>query len=119
MAPLPPPSVPERDQLDRVTARPTGHRLSPSAPTTTASITSAPWRTNKCGTLFMDNIVNSERDVPPAPPPGHHRECPQERQGKAVAKLFNLDSSLNTMRKTVGKHCKKPCNMWRANLVRT
>lgn len=76
--------------------------------------------------FFMDNIIDSERDVALL----HSKGIIQNALGsdKAVAKLFNslskdvtLDpqSSLDLVRKRVSDYCKQPWNMWRANLIHT
>lgn len=76
--------------------------------------------------FFMDNIIDSERDVALL----HSRGIIQNAIGsdKAVAKLFNslskdisLDpnSSLNFVHQKINVYCKKACNEWRANLIHT
>ncbi|KDP23229.1 hypothetical protein JCGZ_23062 [Jatropha curcas] len=76
--------------------------------------------------FFMDNIIDSERDVALL----HSRGIIQNAIGsdKAVAKLFNsmskditLDpnSSLDFVHKKVNAYCKKAWNEWRANLIHT
>ncbi|XP_065853466.1 UPF0481 protein At3g47200-like [Euphorbia lathyris] len=75
---------------------------------------------------FMDNIIDSERDVALL----YSRGIIQNAIGsdKAVAKLFNslskditLDpnSSLDFLEKRVNAYCKKAWNEWRANLIHT
>ncbi|WCJ30977.1 hypothetical protein M5689_012497 [Euphorbia peplus] len=75
---------------------------------------------------FMDNIIDSERDVALL----YSRGIIQNAIGsdKAVAKLFNnlskditLDpnSSLDFLEKNVNAYCKKAWNEWRANLIHT
>ncbi|OWM76306.1 UPF0481 protein At3g47200-like [Punica granatum] len=76
--------------------------------------------------FFMDNIIDNERDVALL----HSRGIIQNAIGsdKAVAKLFNSlskdvtldpESSLDMVHKKVSDYCKKPWNMWRANLIHT
>ncbi|EEF50157.1 UPF0481 protein At3g47200 [Ricinus communis] len=76
--------------------------------------------------FFMDNIIDSERDVALL----HSRGIIQNAVGsdKAVAKLFNslskditLDpnSSLDFVHKKVNAYCRKAWNEWRANLIHT
>ncbi|KAK4740748.1 hypothetical protein SAY87_024336 [Trapa incisa] len=76
--------------------------------------------------FFMDNIIDNERDVALL----HSKGIIQNAVGsdKAVAKLFNslskdvtLDpkSELDLVHKKVSDYCKKPWNMWRANLIHT
>lgn len=76
--------------------------------------------------FFMDNIIDSERDVAVL----HSRGIIQNAIGsdKAVAKLFNSiskditldpDSSLDYVHKNVTAYCKKAWNEWRANLIHT
>ncbi|KAF8010443.1 hypothetical protein BT93_J1161 [Corymbia citriodora subsp. variegata] len=73
---------------------------------------------------FMDKIINNERDVALL----HARGIIQNDFGsdKAVAKLFNslctevtVESNLDAVQKKISDHCKKPWNMWRANLRHT
>ncbi|XP_030513797.1 UPF0481 protein At3g47200-like [Rhodamnia argentea] len=76
--------------------------------------------------FFMDNIIDNERDVALL----HARGIIQNAVGsdKAVAKLFNSlskdvtlepDSTLDAVHKKVSRYCKKPWNVWRANLIHT
>ncbi|XP_030440297.1 UPF0481 protein At3g47200-like [Syzygium oleosum] len=76
--------------------------------------------------FFMDNIIDSERDVALL----HARGIIQNAIGsdKAVAKLFNSlskdvtldpESSLDAVHKEVSRYCKKPWNAWRAKLIHT
>ncbi|XXG78797.1 hypothetical protein AAC387_Pa08g2660 [Persea americana] len=76
--------------------------------------------------FFMDNIIDSARDVSLL----HSKGIIQNAMGsdKAVAKLFNelskdvtLDpeSSLDEVHKLVHDYCKKSWNEWRANLIHT
>ncbi|XVF16918.1 hypothetical protein REPUB_Repub10bG0072300 [Reevesia pubescens] len=76
--------------------------------------------------FFMDNIIDSEKDVALL----HSRGIIQNALGsdKAVANLFNSlskditldpDSSLDEMHKKVNRYCKKAWNEWRANLIHT
>lgn len=76
--------------------------------------------------FFMDNIIDSERDVALL----HSRRIIQNSLGsdRAVAKLFNSmskditldpESSLDMVYKKVNSYCKKPWNEWRANLIHT
>ncbi|KAI6670701.1 hypothetical protein NL676_005586 [Syzygium grande] len=76
--------------------------------------------------FFMDNIIDSERDVALL----HAQGIIQNAIGsdKAVAKLFNSlskdvtldpESSLNAVHKKVSRYCKKPWNVRRANLIHT
>ncbi|KAF8009060.1 hypothetical protein BT93_J0140 [Corymbia citriodora subsp. variegata] len=76
--------------------------------------------------FFMDDIINTERDVTLLTTRGIIQN--DFGSDEAVAKLFNslnkdmtLDSinSLNAVREKVSKHCKKPWNRWRANLIQT
>ncbi|KAI6670708.1 hypothetical protein NL676_005593 [Syzygium grande] len=75
---------------------------------------------------FMDNIINNEGDVALL----HAQGIIQNAIGsdKAVAKLFNSlckevplasNSSLDAVQENISKYCKKPWNMWRANLKHT
>ncbi|KAF8035335.1 hypothetical protein BT93_C1382 [Corymbia citriodora subsp. variegata] len=73
---------------------------------------------------FMDKIINNERDVALL----HARGIIQNDFGsdKAVAKLFNslctevtVESNLDAVQRKISDHCKKPWNMWRANLRHT
>lgn len=76
--------------------------------------------------FFMDNIIDSARDVSLL----HSQGIIQNAIGsdKAVAKLFNslskditLDpnSALDVVHKKVHHYCRKPWNEWRANLIHT
>lgn len=76
--------------------------------------------------FFMDNIIDSARDVSLL----HSKGIIQNAMGsdKAVAKLFNelskdvtLDpeSSLDEVHMLVHDYCKKSWNEWRANLIHT
>ncbi|KAK2980051.1 hypothetical protein RJ640_000117 [Escallonia rubra] len=76
--------------------------------------------------FFMDNIIDNVRDVSLL----HSQGIIQNAIGsdKAVAKLFNSlskdttldpDSSLDAVHKKVHNYCKKPWNVWRANLIHT
>ncbi|KAI4381313.1 hypothetical protein MLD38_007394 [Melastoma candidum] len=76
--------------------------------------------------FFMDNIIDSNRDVALL----HSRGIIQSAIGsdKAVAKLFNSlskditldpDSELDAVQNMVSDYCKKPWNVWRANLIHT
>lgn len=74
--------------------------------------------------FFMDNIIDSEKDVALL----YSKGIIQNALGsdKAVANMFNsltrditLDpnNSLDEVRKMVNRYCKKPWNEWRANLI--
>ncbi|KAI6670709.1 hypothetical protein NL676_005594 [Syzygium grande] len=74
---------------------------------------------------FMDNIINSERDVALL----HAQGIIQNALGidKAVAELFNSlcegvplasNSSLDAVQKNISDYCEKSWNKWRANLNR-
>lgn len=76
--------------------------------------------------FFMDNIIDSGRDVSLL----DDRGIIQNAIGsdKAVAKLFNSlatdvtldpDGNLDSVHKRVNKYCKKRWNQWRANLIHT
>lgn len=76
--------------------------------------------------FFMDNIIDNDKDVALL----HSKGIIQNAIGsdKAVAKLFNSlskdvtldpESSLDVVHKKVSDYCKKPWNMWRANLIHT
>ncbi|XP_020106742.1 UPF0481 protein At3g47200-like [Ananas comosus] len=76
--------------------------------------------------FFMDNIVDSSKDVSLL----NSRGIIQNAIGsdKAVAKLFNSlskdvvldpESSLDDVHRMVSEYCRKPWNMWRANLIHT
>ncbi|OWM76304.1 UPF0481 protein At3g47200-like [Punica granatum] len=76
--------------------------------------------------FFMDKIIDNERDVALL----HSRGIIKNAMGsdKEVAKLFNslskditLDPNciLDVVHKKVNGYCKKPWNMWRANLIHT
>ncbi|KAF7848072.1 hypothetical protein BT93_L2321 [Corymbia citriodora subsp. variegata] len=76
--------------------------------------------------FFMDDIINTERDVTLLITRGIIQN--DFGSDEAVAKLFNslnkdmtLHSinSLNAVREKVSKHCKKPWNRWRASLIQT
>lgn len=76
--------------------------------------------------FFMDNIIDSAKDVALL----SSRAIIQNAVGsdKAVAKLFNSiskdvvlepDSALDAVHREVNAYCRKPWNMWRANLIHT
>ncbi|CAL4980904.1 unnamed protein product [Urochloa decumbens] len=76
--------------------------------------------------FFMDNIIDSAKDVALL----SSRGIIQNAVGsdKAVAKLFNSiskdvvlepDSALDAVHREVNAYCRKPWNMWRANLIHT
>ncbi|XP_022685076.1 UPF0481 protein At3g47200 isoform X3 [Setaria italica] len=76
--------------------------------------------------FFMDNIIDSAKDVALL----SSRGIIQNAVGsdKAVAKLFNsiskdvvleTDSALDAVHREVNAYCRKPWNMWRANLIHT
>ncbi|XP_057773946.1 UPF0481 protein At3g47200-like [Salvia miltiorrhiza] len=76
--------------------------------------------------FFMDNIIDSSRDVSLL----HSCGIIQNALGsdKAVAKLFNSlskditldpDSSLDLVHKQVSAYCQQPWHQWRANLMHT
>lgn len=76
--------------------------------------------------FFMDNIIDSARDVSLL----HSCGIIQNALGsdKAVAKLFNSlskditldpDSTLDQVHKQVSAYCQKPWHQWRANLMHT
>ncbi|KAH6809817.1 hypothetical protein C2S51_027600 [Perilla frutescens var. frutescens] len=76
--------------------------------------------------FFMDNIIDSARDVSLL----HSCGIIQNAVGsdKAVAKLFNSlsmditldpDSSLDQVHKQVSAYCQQPWHQWRANLMHT
>lgn len=76
--------------------------------------------------FFMDNIIDSARDVSLL----HSQGIIQNALGsdKGVAKLFNTmskditldpDSELDLVHKKVHYYCRKPWNEWRANLIHT
>ena len=76
--------------------------------------------------FFMDNIIDNARDVALL----HSKGIIHNALGsdKAVADLFNSlskditldpDSSLDAVHKKVYHYCKKPWNVWRANLMHT
>jgi hypothetical protein len=76
--------------------------------------------------FFMDNIIDSAKDVALL----SSRGIIQNAVGsdKAVAKLFNSiskdvvlepDSKLDAVHREVNAYCRKPWNMWRANLIHT
>ncbi|KAF8010441.1 hypothetical protein BT93_J1159 [Corymbia citriodora subsp. variegata] len=76
--------------------------------------------------IFMDNIINDERDVALL----HAQGIIQNAIGsnEAVAELFNSlckkvtlesNNTLKTVQEDISKHCEKPWNRWRANLNRT
>ncbi|KAF8018046.1 hypothetical protein BT93_H3065 [Corymbia citriodora subsp. variegata] len=76
--------------------------------------------------FFMDDIINTERDVALLSTRGIIQNLIGSDQ--AVAKLFNwlnkdmtldIDNSLVAVREEVSKYCKKPWNKWRANLIQT
>ncbi|TVU24693.1 hypothetical protein EJB05_27145, partial [Eragrostis curvula] len=76
--------------------------------------------------FFMDNLIDSAKDVALL----SSRGVIQNAVGsdKAVAKLFNSiskdvvlepESALDAVHRQVNAYCRKPWNMWRANLVHT
>ncbi|KAM2541656.1 hypothetical protein TB2_021195 [Malus domestica] len=76
--------------------------------------------------FFMDNIIDNARDVALL----HSKGIIHNALGsdKAVADLFNSlskditldpESSLDAVHKNVYHYCKKPWNVWRANLMHT
>jgi hypothetical protein len=76
--------------------------------------------------FFMDNIIDSAKDVALL----SSRGVIQNAVGsdKAVAKLFNSiskdvvlepESALDAVHREVNAYCRKPWNMWRANLIHT
>ncbi|KAK6917037.1 Protein of unknown function DUF247, plant [Dillenia turbinata] len=76
--------------------------------------------------FFMDNIIDSEKDVSLL----HESGIIQNAMGsnKAVAKLFNSiskdltldpDSSLGKVHADINTYCEQKLNAWRANLVHT
>ncbi|KAF8020573.1 hypothetical protein BT93_G1108 [Corymbia citriodora subsp. variegata] len=76
--------------------------------------------------FFMDDIINTERDVALLSTRGIIENW--IGSDEAVAKLFNslnkdmtldTDNSLVAVREEVSKYCKKPWNKWRANLIQT
>ncbi|XP_073005662.1 UPF0481 protein At3g47200-like [Typha latifolia] len=76
--------------------------------------------------FFMDNIIDSAKDVSLLNSNGIIQNA--VGSDKAVAKLFNglskdvaLDpeSSLDDVHRMVNAYCRKPWNMWRANLIHT
>nr|CAB3489955.1 unnamed protein product [Digitaria exilis] len=76
--------------------------------------------------FFMDNIIDSAKDVALLSSKGIIQNA--VGSDKAVAKLFNSiskdvvledDSALDAVHREVNAYCRKPWNMWRANLVHT
>uniref|UniRef100_A0A0D9XZB1 Uncharacterized protein n=1 Tax=Leersia perrieri TaxID=77586 RepID=A0A0D9XZB1_9ORYZ len=76
--------------------------------------------------FFMDNIIDSAADVALLTSKGIIQNA--VGSDKAVASLFNglakdvvldTDSELDAVQRMVNRYCRKPCNMWRANLVHT
>ncbi|GMJ04079.1 hypothetical protein like AT3G50120 [Hibiscus trionum] len=76
--------------------------------------------------FFMDNIIDSEKDVALL----HSAGIIQNALGsdKAVARMFNSlseditldpENSLDEVRKMVNRYCRKAWNEWRANLIHT
>ncbi|KAI3982697.1 hypothetical protein MKX01_010180 [Papaver californicum] len=79
-----------------------------------------------CLHFFMDNIIDSAKDVSLLHSSGIIRNA--VGSDKAVAKLFNKlskdvtldpDSSLDKVHKKVNDYCKKKWNEWHANLIHT
>ncbi|WVZ51097.1 LOW QUALITY PROTEIN: hypothetical protein U9M48_002275 [Paspalum notatum var. saurae] len=76
--------------------------------------------------FFMDNIIDSAKDVALLSTSGIIQNA--IGSDKAVAELFNsiskdvvieLDSALDAMQREVNAYCRKPWNIWRANLKHT
>ncbi|EAZ20480.1 UPF0481 protein At3g47200 [Oryza sativa Japonica Group] len=80
--------------------------------------------------LFMDSIIDSARDAALLTARGVIQNA--VGSDKAVARLFNGlskdvvaldgaggDGELYAVRRAVSRYCRKPCHVWRANLVHT
>ncbi|EES08633.1 hypothetical protein BDA96_05G156300 [Sorghum bicolor] len=76
--------------------------------------------------FFMDNIIDSAKDVALLSSKGIIQNA--VGSDKAVAKLFNSiskdvvlepESALDAVHREVNAYCRKPWNMWRANLIHT
>ncbi|XP_062183253.1 UPF0481 protein At3g47200-like [Phragmites australis] len=76
--------------------------------------------------FFMDNIIDSAKDVALLSSKGIIQNV--VGSDKAVAKLFNSiskdvvlepESRLDAVHRHVNAYCRKPWNMWRANLIHT
>ncbi|KAK3120360.1 hypothetical protein QOZ80_9AG0686320 [Eleusine coracana subsp. coracana] len=76
--------------------------------------------------FFMDNIIDSAKDVALLSSSGIIQNA--VGSDKAVAKLFNSiskdvvlepESPLDAVHRQVNAYCRKPWNMWRANLIHT
>uniref|UniRef100_A0A0E0MMD9 Uncharacterized protein n=1 Tax=Oryza punctata TaxID=4537 RepID=A0A0E0MMD9_ORYPU len=76
--------------------------------------------------FFMDNIIDTSRDVALLTSKGIIQNA--VGSDKAVARLFNalskdvaLDAGgeLDAVERAVNRYCRKPCHVWRANLVHT
>ncbi|CAD6253677.1 unnamed protein product [Miscanthus lutarioriparius] len=76
--------------------------------------------------FFMDNIIDSAKDVALLSSKGIIQNA--VGSDKAVAKLFNsiskdvvleAESALDAVHREVNAYCRKPWNMWRANLIHT
>ncbi|KAF8694371.1 hypothetical protein HU200_038295 [Digitaria exilis] len=76
--------------------------------------------------FFMDNIIDSAKDVALLSTSGIIQNA--VGSDKAVAQLFNsiskdvvleADSALDVVHQRVNAYCRKPWNLWRANLIHT
>ena len=76
--------------------------------------------------FFMDNIIDSAKDVALLSTSGIIQNA--VGSDKAVAQLFNSiskdvvlepDSALDAVHREVNAYCRKPWNLWRANLIHT
>lgn len=76
--------------------------------------------------IFMDNLIDSERDVSILRSKGIIKNMLSS--DKEAAKLFNTlskgallspSSQLYGVRRKVNEHCKRPWNLWRANFIQT